>query len=105
MKINNIFNEKFDVKALNNILMMLNAKPLKIKAKTITIKELLLILVQSHRQQYIKMKKNKKGGDPDNCFFPAVPVFNPTQDYLNTSTLNFNNSFPPSQMTYYRDFF
>ena len=31
MKINNIFNEKFDVKILNNILEMLNAKPLKIK--------------------------------------------------------------------------
>ena len=105
MKINNIFNENFDVKTLNNILSMLNAKPLKIKAKTISIKELLLLLVRSHRQQYLKIKKNKKGGDPDSCYFPYIPVNNPVQNYLNTNTLNFNTTFPPPPMTYYRDFF
>ena len=105
MKINNIFNEKIDVKVLNNILSMLNAKPLKIKAKTITIKELLLLLVRSHRQQYLKMKKNKKtGGEPDSCFFNVASMRNPVQDYLNTSTLSFNTNFPPPPSTYYRDF-
>ena len=104
MKINNIFNEKFDVKTLNNILAMLNVKPLKIKEKTITIKELLLLLVRSHRQQFLKMKKNKKGGDPDSCYFSLAAPRKPVQDYLNTSTLNFNANFPPQPMTYYRDF-
>ena len=102
MKINNIFNEKFDVIVLNNILVMLNVKPLKIKTKTITIKELLLLLVRAHRQQYLKMKKNKKGGDSDN--FTSNPILNPTQDFLNTSTLKFDNVFPPQATTYYRDF-
>lgn len=104
MKINNIFNQNFDVKTLNNILSMLNAKPLKIKAKTISIKELLLLLVRAHRQQYLKMKKNKKGGDPDSCYFPYVATNNPVHNYLNTSTLSFDNNFPPPPMTYYRDF-
>jgi hypothetical protein len=104
MKINTIFNEKFEVSSLNKILSMLNAKPLKIKAKTITIKELLLIIVQLHRQQFIKMKKNK-GGDPDSCYFSSYPMNNPSTDYLNTSTLKFATNFPPPPMTYYRDFF
>ena len=50
------------------------------------------------------MKKNKKGGDPDSCYFSLAAPRNPVQDYLNTSTLNFNANFPPQPMTYYRDF-
>lgn len=93
-------NEKIDINTLNNLLMMLNAKPIKIKAKQILLKDLLLLLVRSYRQ---KIKKNKKGGDPDSCYFPANQS-NPIFDYLNTNTLNFNASFPPPSMTYYRDF-
>ena len=104
MKINNIFNEKFDVKILNNILEMLNAKPLKIKEKNITVKELLLLLVRSYRQQILKMKKNKKGGDSDTCYFADKTYNNPVFDYINTNTLNFNANFPPPAMTYYREF-
>lgn len=103
MKINNIFNKKFDVKTLNIILRMLNARQLKIKTKTITIKELLLLLVQEHRQHYLKMKVSKKGGDSPDCYFKMQQTNN-IQDYLNTSSLNFDNSFPPPPMTYYRDF-
>ena len=107
MKINTVFNQKFDVKSLNKILSMLNAKPIKIKAKTITIKELLLIIVQAYRQHFIKMKKNKKGGlDPNSCYFSSTySMFNPKEDYLNTNTLNFEAKFPPAPMTYYREFF
>jgi len=103
MKINNIFNEKIDTSAFNNILIMLNAKPIKTKAKTILIKDLLLLIVRTYRYRYLKMKKTKKGGDPDSCYFTAFSP-NPINQYLNTSTLNFNNSFPPQAMTYYREF-
>ena len=101
MKINSIFNEKFDVNSLNKILSMLNTKPLKIKAKTITIKELLLILVQAYRHQYKKIRNSKKGGDPNSCYWD-IPA--KEENYFNTSTLNFDTKFPPAHMTYFRDF-